>query len=128
MGLISRVSSRTYRDTSSRMMIKTKLGIFEKEAISIIQEGYSVDKYEDADQGNQSSSNTPRGSSIPELTSRGTDTIEELSQDLNTSNVSNSDDANSGSEEDEDIIKCTRCNIPLPVDLSERRKHYQTKE
>merc|ERR1712173_514341 len=103
-GLISRVSSRTYRFKSEKM-IREKLSIFdkriEKEGIFI---DIDVDKYETLETIN----------SKEQITSTTNQPDEQ--QNNNSNNQFSS--ASSGSEEEEPqekIILCTKCNIELPL-------------
>ena len=96
-------------------MIREKLSIFdkriEKEGIFI---DIDVDKYETLDT----------------INSKEQQTTNQLDEQQNSNNNQFSS-ASSGSEEEEPqekIILCTKCNIELPLDPTERRKHYKSPE
>merc|ERR1712066_40346 len=109
MGLISRVSSRTYRGTMNR----EKLSLFDKK-IAELFEGISVDRFEtlNIDQKDEC---------VVAI-----DSEQQLEQqDLSESSTASTEESNGSAET---TVLCTKCNIPLPIDLVERRAHYKTEE
>merc|ERR1711970_626906 len=99
MGLISRVSSRTYRKYK---MIKEKLSIFDKKVENdSIFLNVSVDRFEDA--------TTSTGALEKTENIQNPGNPEQTSKDEQFSSASSGSE--SDHEEPEQIILCTKCNI-----------------
>merc|ERR1711934_404214 len=107
MGLISRVSSRTYRGTMNR----EELSLFDRK-IAELFEGISVDRFETLN--------------IEQKDECVADSEQQQQQDQleNPSSESTSTETDESDGSAETTVLCTKCNIALPIDLVERRAHY----
>merc|ERR1711879_541321 len=92
---------------------REKLSLFDRK-IAELFEGISVDRFETL--------NIEKDECV------AVDSEQQQQQQLIELDPSSESTSTEESDDAETTVLCTKCNIPLPIDLVERRAHYKTEE